>query len=163
MLHGVILAMYGNGHEFEPGIEIGTDTSWHSFQLNANARPTKPGHSSQSLDAMSLHSICHSPFCALVFGCIWGLGVEINKKSLRERCFKDFLFFLRIRTGLATTQRPLSVEITSTEVAEKQEDLGKFLRSCLGASPSPNEMYPQVHLPPPKTNMTGWKITFFFQ
>ena len=111
---------------------------------------------------------CHFIQYVTVLSVPWYLDVfgDLEWKSTKNHeenvASRISFFFLRIRTGLATTQRPLSVEITSTEVAEKQEDLGKFLRSCLGASPSPNEMYPQVHLPPPKTNMTGWKITFFF-
>lgn len=75
-----------SGHEFEPGIEIGTDFSH---------RPTKPGHTTASLDAMSLHSICHSAYRALVSQDVFGeLSVEINQNHEEKVASKDFLCFL---------------------------------------------------------------------
>ena len=118
-----------SGHEFEPGIEIGTDTSY---------RPTKPGHTTASLDAMSLHSICHSAYCALVSQDVFGeLSVEINQNHEEKVASKDFLCFLFGYPNGAINPRNHFDFRSIPEVAEKQEDLGKFLRSC-----SSNEMYP---------------------
>lgn len=58
-------------------------------------RPTKPGHTTASLDAMSLHSICHSAYCALVSQDVFGeLSVEINQNHEEKVASKDFLCFL---------------------------------------------------------------------